>query len=274
MIELHPGGPAGVEVAAGDEWMTATSDGSVVGHVGWKVERGLVTVGRIAGTTGSHRDPELLAAARAHAAEAGRTAMTVQVGDDQTELLTVLQDATVLSRFMVKPAPAGAPTLPEGFDVRDMTADEFEAWRSTSVEEYARDDLARSGGDLELALQRARDSYDRFLPDGPATVDTRLLTLTQDGEPVGDLWLRHHWPRHRDPEPGSDQTFTFDVAVHLDRRGQGLGRAAMLAAECEAVRVGDRQLGLNVFGANDTAYGLYRSLGYTARSTVFAVDLG
>ena len=47
----------------------------------------------------------------------------------------------------------------------------------------------------------------------------------------------------------------------------------MLATEQLALEVGDGQLGLNVFGDNDTATALYRSLGYQPRSTVFDVAL-
>ena len=57
--------------------------------------------------------------------------------------------------------------------------------------------------------------------------------------------------------PGST-TLTIDEA----QRGKGYGKAMMLAAERELVQRGVTKLGLNVFGSNKTAIGLYERLGY------------
>ena len=277
MIALHTDQPLpdglDVEVDPERELLVATDDGRPAGVVVWRIEADLATVSRLASVPGADHDVALLDAVRARARAVGVATLVVEVGDDQAALLTSLQGATVLSRFMVKPVPDQPPTLPPGFAARDKTPDEYAAWKRTAIEEYAQENLARSGGNRELALQRSHESYDRFLPDGLATADTHLLTLTLDGRPAGDLWVRHHWPRYREAA-AADQAFIFDVQVDADLRGRGLGRAAMLAAERLAIEAGDRQLGLNVFGDNDVATGLYVSLGYTARSTVFDVPLG
>lgn len=274
MITLRPGVPVGVEPPPdGRESVVAELDGIEVGFAVWRVESGVATVEAIASVADDDHDAAILEALRRQAVDTGLTAVVVEVADVQTGLLEALQHAPVLSRFMVKPTPGASPPLPDGFDVRDMTTDEYATWKARSVEQYAESNLARCGGNRELALQRSRESFARFLPDDAATVDTRLLTLTHGGEPVGELWIRHHRPRYRDPAPGDDQTFTFDVELAASSRGRGLGRAAMLAAERLALDVGDGQLGLNVFGDNATANGLYRSLGYETRSTVFDVAL-
>lgn len=277
MIELRTDLPlpdgVDVEVASDQQTLVATDGGRTVGAAVWRLEGGLATVAAIVGTPGADRDTEVLDAVRRRAAGAGLTTLVAEIGSEQTALLAAVQDATVLSRYMVKPVPTTAPELPRGFGARDMRPDEYGAWRQLAVEEYAVADLARSGGDRALALQRSLEAYARFLPDGAATADTRLLTLTLDGAPAGDLWVRHHRARHRE-DGATDQTFTFDVEVAQAVRGRGLGRAAMLVAERAALEVGDRQLGLNVFGDNLVATGLYRSLGYHARSTVFDVPLG
>ena len=57
------------------------------------------------------------------------------------------------------------------------------------------------------------------------------------------------------------------------RRGEGLGRAAMLAAEQVAREAGWSALGLNVFGHNPRARGLYDSLGYEVAATTMAKPL-
>jgi ribosomal protein S18 acetylase RimI-like enzyme len=52
------------------------------------------------------------------------------------------------------------------------------------------------------------------------------------------------------------------VKVEEEFRGQGYGRQAMLLAETLAREEGALTLGLNVFGHNQVARGLYSSLGY------------
>ena len=54
--------------------------------------------------------------------------------------------------------------------------------------------------------------------------------------------------------------------MHSGQRGNGYGRAIMLAGENECRRRGYARLDLNVFGTNRTAISLYESLGYTVSS--------
>jgi ribosomal protein S18 acetylase RimI-like enzyme len=68
-------------------------------------------------------------------------------------------------------------------------------------------------------------------------------------------WLAE---RHRD----RSIAFVYDIEIDPAFRGSGLGRAAMLLLEDEAKRLGLAEIRLNVFGGNDVARSLYRSLGY------------
>jgi ribosomal protein S18 acetylase RimI-like enzyme len=63
--------------------------------------------------------------------------------------------------------------------------------------------------------------------------------------------------------------------VHIDEafRGRGLGRATMLAAEDVVRSEGFGRIALNVFGGNDRAEQLYRSLGYGVDSTQLSKSL-
>lgn len=58
------------------------------------------------------------------------------------------------------------------------------------------------------------------------------------------------------------------MRIEERHRGRGYGREAMTLAEVEARRLGLDRVGLNVFGGNEVARGLYRSLGY-AENAVF-----
>jgi len=65
----------------------------------------------------------------------------------------------------------------------------------------------------------------------------------------------------------------YDVHVYDAFRRKGLGRKAMLFAEEEASRRGVSRVSLNVFGGNDAARSLYRSLGYAELATLMRKDL-
>jgi Acetyltransferase (GNAT) family len=54
----------------------------------------------------------------------------------------------------------------------------------------------------------------------------------------------------------------YDVHIDEAERGRGYGKAAMVYAEEEARRRGLNRVGLMVFGGNEVARNLYRSLGY------------
>ncbi len=142
---------------------------------------------------------------------------------------------------------------------------EYDAWRQREVIGYAAD-LADSGS---LPADQARiDSereYDETLALGPATPDHSFWVVEAGGEPVADIWLHHALA------PGLG--FVYSVAVRPEFRGRGYGRAVMLVGEDRARAAGNEVLGLNVFGHNNVAIGLYDSLGYTTVEATRSVDL-
>ncbi len=137
-----------------------------------------------------------------------------------------------------------------------MTTEEYEEFVERSVREYADDKLRSGEYAAETALQQSAAEFDKLLPDGLATPDTLLFTAEgPDGAAVGLLWLALPSGRRR-------QAFVFELWVGPDQRGRGYGRAIMLAGEQELAERGVGELGLNVFGHNPVAIGLYESLGY------------
>jgi ribosomal protein S18 acetylase RimI-like enzyme len=151
--------------------------------------------------------------------------------------------------------------------LRPMTEEEYPAWRDVQIREYA-DDLVRNGRvSGELSMQRAEESFERAMPDGLASKD-RGLWIGEDastGEAVGFLWLG------TSEDPG--QAWVFGVEVHPELRGNGYGRALMLAFEEEARARGFTRAGLNVFGDNLVARTLYESLGYQEIARQMSKDL-
>ena len=62
--------------------------------------------------------------------------------------------------------------------------------------------------------------------------------------------------------PDSQTCFIWDIEVRVEARGQGYGRAALLALEQLALDLGYDAIGLHVFGANTVARELYLTSGY------------
>jgi ribosomal protein S18 acetylase RimI-like enzyme len=151
--------------------------------------------------------------------------------------------------------------------LRPMTATEYEAWLPRSRAAYAADMAANAGIDEKTAAAKARDDFATLLPDGVDTPTHSVYVVDRDGSPAGSLWLAE-----RDAQTGRE-LFVYELWIDPDHRRNGVGRAAMEFAEEEARRRGLTRVTLNVFGGNDAARGLYRSLGYREAAVWMAKDV-
>jgi GNAT superfamily N-acetyltransferase len=140
--------------------------------------------------------------------------------------------------------------------VRPMTDEELAAWLPRMRKAYADDMVQNAGADFERARAKAEADVERLFPDGVRSAEQLVYAIESDGEYVGELWLAEQ------DAPFRRVLWIYDVHVDDTHRGQGHGRAAMLFAEDEARRLGLPSVALNVFGGNEVARGLYRSLGY------------
>jgi GNAT superfamily N-acetyltransferase len=139
--------------------------------------------------------------------------------------------------------------------LRPMTEESFAAYLVGAIDEYAQEIHESTGATLEEALVRAGKEYDELLPRGLASDGQVLFDVveTAGARVVGVLWLGLRPP---------SAAFVYDVHLHPEHRGRGLGRATMRAAAawCRDARLG--VLGLNVFGQNTVARRRYDSEGY------------
>ncbi|WP_449372298.1 GNAT family N-acetyltransferase [Arthrobacter psychrolactophilus] len=137
-----------------------------------------------------------------------------------------------------------------------ISPESFPAWRERSCGEYERDLLA-TGESSQLARQRAEAGLANAFPQGLPTPENSVFdVLDESGTNVGYLWVG------TDTSADSQSWWVWDIVINPEQRGRGLGRAAMLKAEDYARSQGAVHLGLSVFGFNQTARGLYESLGY------------
>lgn len=151
--------------------------------------------------------------------------------------------------------------------LRPMRPDEFATSIAATRAGYARDIEVSGGYPRSMALQRANEDIARILPKGLETAGQLFFVIEHEGLAVGRLWLGERMS-------GTVRTlFIYEIEVDDGHRGKGLGRAAMLLAEEEAASRGITRIELNVFGGNQVARGLYRSLGYVESAVQMAKEL-
>ena len=150
--------------------------------------------------------------------------------------------------------------------LRPVREDELPALLDESRRGYVADLAENAGYSPEGAKRKAERDFAAVLVDGrPA--DGHALFVLEDagsGDAIGRAWLADR--------EGAEGTYAFVYDVFLDERvrGRGLGRRAMELLEDEARRRGHARIRLNVFGGNEVARSLYRSLGYNE----IAVSMG
>ncbi len=137
-----------------------------------------------------------------------------------------------------------------------MTDEQYLRYRQRAEAKYAQD-IADSGAmPLPEAQEKAREDYERLLPDGLATEGHRLWTAYDGDDEVGMLWL------HLEQKSDGLHAFGYDFEVREDLRRKGYGRAIMQTSEQVCRELGVVSIGLNVFGFNLGARALYEQMGY------------
>jgi ribosomal protein S18 acetylase RimI-like enzyme len=145
--------------------------------------------------------------------------------------------------------------VPEAPVIRPLREDEYDAFVGRGLAFYV-NDMVAAGVDRDVAQAKADRDLPQILPQGLATPDHSMYAIEDEGRFAGYLWLCD-----RDSELGHS-LFVYAIEIDEEFRGRGRGRAAMVFAEEEAKRLGIAKVALNVFGGNEVARRLYRSLGY------------
>jgi len=122
---------------------------------------------------------------------------------------------------------------------------------------YAQDQVESGEWDQASALQHAKDSIARLLPNGLATPDNRLYLLLAGGnpDPVGQLWVTLH--------PGAyPSAFILDIEIYAPYQRKGYAKQALQALEALVRPLGIFKIGLHVHASNPGAKALYEKMGY------------
>ena len=152
--------------------------------------------------------------------------------------------------------------------LRPMREDEFLAWSDDARAWYVQDLVENGGMQTEPAQRKAEADLAGAFAKGFSTPGNVLLVIEEDGILVGSIWFA--------PREQFGETYAFLYAIKLDEahRGRGLGRRAMQLLEGAVRAQGLDRIMLNVFGGNEQARALYRSLGYDVAAVHMSKALG
>ncbi len=140
--------------------------------------------------------------------------------------------------------------------LRPLREDEYADWDAAHRAEYLHGLIEFAGISREDAEAKVERDVSSVLPDGLATARTRIWAVEHDGRKVGTVFLGLR----------DGGAWLYDITIDESERGKGHGRAAMTALEDEVRALGYDTVGLNVWGGNEVARGLYRSLGWAEES--------
>jgi ribosomal protein S18 acetylase RimI-like enzyme len=152
--------------------------------------------------------------------------------------------------------------------LRPLRDDELPAYVERARADYA-DDIERHGGLSRAEAQaKAERDIEGLFPGGRPLPDQVLYFLEDaaSGETLGRI-------HYAEQPAGSHRAWLYDIHIEEHARGQGLGRTAMRLLEEELRRNGFTRVSLNVFGGNERARSLYRSLAYREVAVDMSKDL-
>lgn len=137
--------------------------------------------------------------------------------------------------------------------LRPVREDELPAFVDSVFRFYVTDLQRHAGFTRAEAETKATNDHAAILPEGRPLDGHHLLVVEDEqGTTLGRVW-------YADREP---DVFLYAIEIDEEHRGRGHGRKAMEALEALAREQGVSSIWLNVFGGNDVARSLYRSLGY------------
>lgn len=155
--------------------------------------------------------------------------------------------------------------------LRPLRDEEVRGFIDELRREYVRGLIEDASMTKEEAEEKAASDHASLFPGGSPQADHHMYVLeAETGEAVGHLF----WAR-RQASPGSGpRAFLYQIYVDEPFRGRGLGRQAMELLETLVRADGLPGIDLNVWGANDLARSLYRSLGFEERAVFMSKELG
>ena len=151
--------------------------------------------------------------------------------------------------------------------LQPMNETDFQAYMDKAIPNYAQEKVQAGNWSVEEALERSRQEYESYLPQGVHTPGHFLFMLVNEtGEKTGFLWYAR---QPKQPEWG----FIYDFEVYQAFRRRGYASQALALLEQDARRQGLKKLELHVFGHNIAARGLYKKAGFVETNIMMLKEL-
>lgn len=134
---------------------------------------------------------------------------------------------------------------------------ELHDYKDNLLKRYARDLTANLQIPFEKALERAKMHVSSLLDNGLHTCNQYIFHIVEEanGEKIGFVWLNFR--------ENENQAFLYDIEIYDEFQQKGYGKQTMTLLEELAKDMGADHIQLNVFGNNETAYNLYKKMGYS-----------
>lgn len=172
---------------------------------------------------------------------------------DEMQRAAAAEAGLVAKRTIVemrRPLPAQSPQFPGGLAIKRFRVSEDEGrWLALNQRVFSHHPEAGAIDNADLALRMAQPWFD---PNG-------LLILEEHGDPIGYCWTKLHSP---------DVGEIYMIGFVPERRGRGLARQLTLAGLAHLHEVGARTAFLYAEESNETAVGLYGSMGFAVARRV------
>lgn len=151
-----------------------------------------------------------------------------------------------------------------------MTDDDYKAYLSEAVPDYAQEQVRAGYWHADEAQQRARQQYQQLLPEGLNTADMHLFSLVDEalGVKVGMIWFGMNRKR------ALPAAFIYDFIVYKPYRRRGYASQALDCLTDMALELGARKLELHVFAHNQAARALYEKAGFRTASFYMVKEVG
>ena len=150
-----------------------------------------------------------------------------------------------------------------------MQEEDFAAFFRKSIPEYAYDQMRAGNWTANEAVGRARDEFQKMLPNGLQTPNAYLRTiLDEQDHKTGMLWYFVDLNRLQ------KTAFLIDFFVFPESRHKGYEALAFALFENEARGLGVERVELQIFSHKIEDVLLYRENGYAETSIFFAKNLG
>ena len=147
-----------------------------------------------------------------------------------------------------------------------MSPGEFTAYLGKAIANYADEHVKSGNWSADEALQKSEREFHDLLPDGVASKDNYLYTITdaESGAKVGILWVAKQ--AHK-PTPIA---FIYDIEIAEAYRRMGYGSQAFAALEEKVTSLGLNEIRLHVFGHNSGARTMYQKLGFVETNVLMS----